>query len=326
MQLIPMLKKHNKELMGWEEIMTKDLSKEAIVHSWKGVNEGIPAGQSLTNAVKNGYKTVLSNGFYIDLMLGVENHYMNDPMPKNNKLTSEEKARILGGEATMWTELVTPKTIDSRVWPRTAAIAERLWSAETVTDMGSLRKRMNVISNQLEELGITHIRNKEVLLRNISNYQTNTALEDFSNICEPLKVYSRNSGGTEYQTYSPFTLFADACTPDAIDSLGFDNTVTNYLNNKNSENQLLVTNYLNKWITVNTKLIELSLNAPLVQPLLPLSKSLSDLSQQLLLSIEKKQTVNSSKLNDLLEQCNSKKHADVELSVYNSLKKLTLGL
>ena len=99
-----------------------------------------------------------------------------------------------------------------------------------------------------------------------------------------------------------------------------------YLNNKNSENQLLVTNYLNKWITVNTKLIELSLNATLVQPLLPLSKSLSDLSQQLLLSIEKKQTVNSSKLNDLLEQCNSKKHADVELSVYNSLKKLTLGL
>jgi hexosaminidase len=326
MQLIPMLKKHNKELMGWEEIMTKDLSKEAIVHSWKGVNEGIPSGQSLTNAVKNGYKTVLSNGFYIDLMLGVENHYLNDPMPKNNKLTSEEKARILGGEATMWTELVTPKTIDSRVWPRTAAIAERLWSAETVTDMGSLRKRMNVISNQLEELGITHIRNKEVLLRNISNYQTNTALEDFSNICEPLKVYSRNSGGTEYQTYSPFTLFADACTPDAIDSLGFDNTVTNYLNNKNSENQLLVTNYLNKWITVNTKLIELSLNAPLVQPLLPLSKSLSDLSEQLLLKIEKKQAVNPTIMNDLVEKCNSKNHADVELSVYNSLKKLTSGL
>jgi hexosaminidase len=326
MQLIPMLKKHNKELMGWEEIMTKDLSKEAIVHSWKGVNEGIPSGQSLTNAVKNGYKTVLSNGFYIDLMLGVENHYLNDPMPKNNKLTSEEKARILGGEATMWTELVTPKTIDSRVWPRTAAIAERLWSAETVTDMGSLRKRMNVISNQLEELGITHIRNKEVLLRNISNYQNTATLEDFSKICEPLKVYSRNSGGTEYQTYSPFTLFADTCTPDAIDSLGFDNTVTNYLNNKNSENQLLVTNYLNKWITVNTKLIELSLNAPLVQPLLPLSKSLSDLSEQLLLKIEKKQAVNPTIMNDLVEKCNSKNHADVELSVYNSLKKLTSGL
>ena len=322
MQLIPMLKKHNKTLMGWEEIMTKNLSKDAIIHSWKGSNEGIAAGQSLVNAVKNGYKTVLSNGYYIDLMQGVESHYLNDPMPKNITLTAEEKARILGGEAPMWSELVTPTTIDSRIWPRTAAIAERLWSNENITDMASLRKRMNVISLQLEELGITHIRNKEVLLRNISNNQTNTALEDFSNICEPLKLYSRNSEGTEYKTYSPFTLFADACTPDAKDALGFDAAVTNYLKNKNSENQLLVTDYLKKWINTNTKLIELSSNAPLIQPLLPLSKSLSDLSQQLLLKIEKKQTVNPNTLNDLLEQCNSKNHADVELAVYNSLKKL----
>ncbi len=321
-QLIPMLKKHNKTLMGWEEIMTKNLPKDAIIHSWRGSNEGIAAGQSLVNAVKNGYKTVLSNGYYIDLMLGVENHYLNDPMPKNITLTAEEKARILGGEAPIWSELVTPTTIDSRIWPRTTAIAERLWSNENITDMASLRKRMNVISLQLEELGITHIRNKEVLLRNISNNQTNTALEDFSNICEPLKVYSRNNEGTEYKTYSPFTLFADACTADAKDALGFDAAVTNYLKNKSSENQILVTNYLKKWIDTNTKLIELSSNAPLIQPLLPLSKSLSDLSQQLLLKIEKKQTVNPSKLKDLLEQCNSKNHADVELAVYNSLKKL----
>ena len=321
-QLIPMLKKHNKTLMGWEEIMTKNLSKDAIIHSWKGSNEGIAAGQSLVNAVKNGYKTVLSNGYYIDLMQGVENHYLNDPMPKNITLTVEEKARILGGEAPMWSELVTPTTIDSRIWPRTAAIAERLWSNENITDMASLRKRMNVISLQLEELGITHIRNKEVLLRNISNNQTNTALEDFSNICEPLKLYSRNSEGTEYKTYSPFTLFADACTADAKDALVFNEAVNNYIKNKSSENQILVTDYLKKWINVNAKLIELSSNAPLVHPLLPLSKSLSDLSQQLLSKIEKKQTVNTNTLNDLLEQCNSKNHADVELAVYNSLKKL----
>ncbi len=322
MQLIPMLKKHHKTLMGWEEIMTKNLSKDAIIHSWKGVNEGVPAGQSLANAVKNGYKTVLSNGYYVDLMQGVENHYLNDQMPKNIKLTAEEKARILGGEATMWSELVTPTTIDSRIWPRTAAIAERLWSNENVTDLVSLRKRMKTISFQLEELGITHLRNKEVLLRNISNNQKNSALEDFSNICEPLKIYSRNSGGAEYQTYSPFTLFADACTPDASDALAFDVAVNNYLKNKSIENQILVTNFLKKWIETNINLIELSFNAPLIQPVLPLSKSLSDLSQQLLLIIDKKQEVNPALINELLEQCNSKKHADVELAVYNSLKKL----
>jgi hexosaminidase len=322
MQLIPMLKKHHKELMGWEEIMTNNLSKDAIIHSWKGINEGVPTGQSLVNAVKNGYKTVLSNGYYIDLMQGVENHYLNDPMPKNTTLSTEEKARILGGEATMWSELVTPTTIDSRIWPRTAAIAERLWSNENVVDLVSLRKRMNAISFQLEELGITHIRNKAVLLRNISNNQTYTALEDFSNICEPLKIYSRNSEGTEYKTYSPFTLFADACTPDAPDALDFDAAVDQYLKNKNSDNQVLVTDFLKKWVVLNSNLKELSKNAPLVQPLLPLSKSLADLSEQLLLVIDKKQSVNPTVMKDLLEQCDSKNQADVELAVYNSLKKL----
>jgi hexosaminidase len=322
MQLIPMLKKHNKELMGWEEIMTKNMSKDAIIHSWKGPNEGVPSSQSLVNAVKNGYKTVLSNGYYVDLMQGVESHYLNDPMPKNSNLSTDEKARILGGEATMWSELASPMTVDSRIWPRTAAIAERLWSNENITDLGSLRKRMKTVSFRLEELGITHIRNKALLLRNISNNQKTDALEDFSNICEPLKIYSRNVGGTEYQMYSPLTLFADACTPDASNALDFDAAVNQYLKNKSLENQVLVTDFLKKWIGLNANLKDLSNNAPLVQPLLPLSKSLADLSEQLLLMIDKKQSVNPTILKDLLEQCNSKNHADVELAVYNSLKKL----
>jgi hexosaminidase len=322
MQLIPMLKKHNKELMGWEEIMTKNMSKSAIIHSWKGPNEGVPAGQSLVDAVKGGYKTVLSNGYYIDLVFGVEDHYTVDPMPNNVTFTEEEKARILGGEAAMWSELATPNTIDSRIWPRTAAIAERLWSDKSITDINSLRKRLKTVSFRLEELGLTHIKSKEALLRNISNNQKNVALEDFSNVCEPLKKYSRNKGGTEYQMYSPLTLFADVCTPDASDALGFDLAVTNYLNNKSTDNQIMVTNYLSKWIKMNIDLVQLSNNAPLIQPLLPLSKNLNDLSEQLLLKIDKKQNPEPSILNDLLNKCNTKEHADVELAVYNSLKKL----
>lgn len=322
MQLIPMLKKHNKELMGWEEIMTKNMSKEAIIHSWKGTNEGLAAGKSLIEAVTGGYKTVLSNGYYIDLMYPVEDHYTVDPMPKSVTLTSEQKARILGGEATMWTELVTPATIDSRIWPRTAAIAERFWSNEKVTDINSLRKRLKTISFRLEELGLTHLKSKEALLRNISNNQKNDALLDLSNVCEPLKGYTRNSEGTEYKMYSPLTLFADACTSDASDALDFNQAVAAYLNDKSAENQAVVTGYLNKWVKMNSDLNALSNNAPLVQPLLPLARNLNDISQQLLLKIEKKQNVNATLLNELLERCNSKEHADVELAVYNSLKKL----
>lgn len=322
MQLVPMLKKHGKQLMGWEEIMTKNMSKDAIIHSWRGPNEGMVAGQSLVDAVKKGYKTVLSNGYYIDLMYPVASHYLNDPMPKGANLTAEEKARILGGEATMWTELATSTTIDSRLWPRTAAIAERLWSAEDITDLASMRKRLDVVSFRLEELGLTHIRNKAVILRNISNNQNIKSLNEFANVCEPLKGYTRNKGGTEYQMYSPFTLFADACGPDAKESLAFDDAVNQYLASKTPENKEKVAAFFNKWIAVNKGLIELSANAPLVQPILPLSKKLNDASQELLLVLDNKSTLKADDLKNLIEQCSTKDHADVELSVYASLKKL----
>ena len=308
--------------MGWEEILTKNMSKEAIIHSWRGANEGVAAGQSLVDAVKKGYKTVLSNGYYIDLMYPVASHYLNDPMPKGADLTADEKARILGGEATMWTELVTSTTIDSRLWPRTAAIAERLWSAEDITDVANMRKRLEVVSYRLEELGLTHIRNKAVLLRNISNNQNIKSLNEFTNVCEPLKGYTRNIGGTEYQMYSPLTLFADACGPDAKDSLAFDDAVAQYLANRSPENKTKLAAFFNKWIAVNKGLVELSTNAPLVQPLLPLSKSLNDVSQEMLLVLDNKSKLKSEDLRNLVEKCNSKEHADVELSVYESLKKL----
>ncbi|RTZ01399.1 beta-N-acetylhexosaminidase [Flavobacterium sp. RSP49] len=322
MKLIPILKKYNKKLMGWEEIMTENMSKDAIIHAWRGTNEGQEAGGALIKAAKNGYNTVLSNGYYIDLMLGIESHYLNDPIPNKIILSPEEKARVLGGEAAMWSELVTPLNIDSRIWPRTAAIAERLWSDESVTDMNSLRKRLKTISFRLEELGITHIRNKEVILRNISNNQDTRALNDFSNLCEPLKNYKRNGGGKKYRMYSPLTLFADACNADASEALDYNVAVNVYLANKSKENKGIVTDFFKKWIVLNSDLIALSANAPLVQPLLPLSKSLSDVSQQLLLLIDKKQKVSQTVLEDLLEKCNTRSPADVDLAVYGSLKKL----
>ncbi|WP_243739366.1 beta-N-acetylhexosaminidase [Flavicella sediminum] len=322
-RLEEILAKYGKLVMGWEEIMTDKMPTTALIHSWKGINEGVEAGSSLMKAAKNGYNTILSNGYYIDLMQSVNSHYLVDPIPKNNSLTLEEKKRILGGEATMWSELATSLNLDSRLWPRTGAIAERFWSSSEVVDLESMRERLGKLSFQLEELGITHIRNRDVILRNLTSNQKVSSLVTLTEICEPLKIYSRNKGGVEYQSYSPFTLFADACTVDAPQSFAFRKAVEAYKKEINKTTEIEVLSFFELWIESQDNFSKLD-QSPLLKDIAPFYKQLSSTAKMYKKIIESK---NISKeqlqiLEDLLKQL---KHSnlDVELAVYDDLKDFT---
>ena len=312
-KLEKILKKLGKKLMGWDEILTPSLPTSAVIHSWRGKREGLQQS-TLIEAAKRGYQGVLSAGYYIDRMLSIEHHYSVDPIGEAI-LTKEERKRILGAETTMWSELVTPHTIDSRIWPRTAAIAERFWSAKEVNDVNNMRKRLDVINFQLEELGITHIKNRAVILRNISNHQENNALKTLSNLCEPIKIYSRNEAGTEYKTFSPFTLFADACVADAKDAVIFNKLVA-------QENFDEVKIYLKHW-SKNHDELQAIINNPNVKPLRELSRNLS-ITSSILLNILTKKEISASQINKLNASIAllKKPYLDVELAVIGSLQNL----
>lgn len=266
-RIIAFLEKQGKKVIGWDEILQPALSKSSIIHSWRG-----PEG--LAEAARQGYTTILSNGYYIDLMKPAAEHYLNDPLPRGNTLTAQEKKRVLGGEATMWSELVTPTTIDSRIWPRTAAIAERLWSPQEVENVEDMYRRLVHISFRLEELGLQHMRNQQVLLRNLSGGLPVEPLQTLVDVVEPMKVYTRNPGGTLYKTYSPYTFFTDAATADAPAARRFNTLVEVYLKSKDPAAKEEITLWLQKW----------SANHAQMQPLIqhsPALKSIDKLSQNL---------------------------------------------
>ncbi|BDD12799.1 hypothetical protein FUAX_52310 (plasmid) [Fulvitalea axinellae] len=271
-RLLTILEKLDKKMMGWDEILQPALPKTAVIQSWRGL-------ESLHNAAKGGYMTLLSNGFYIDVLKPASHHYATEPLPEGHGLTPEQTKNIVGGEATMWSELVTPTTIDSRIWPRTIAIAERLWSPAKYKDARDMYRRLEQVSFRLEELGLTHIRNRQVILRNIANNQDISALEVLANVSEPLKGYTRNKGGTEYESYSPFTLFADACTVDAPDALAFKMLTEDYIQSPNKETKKQLLAYLSKWENNHENFVALTAKAPYLKKLVPHSENLRSLAQ-----------------------------------------------
>ncbi|HZE70205.1 MAG TPA: family 20 glycosylhydrolase [Pyrinomonadaceae bacterium] len=205
--LLKILQKHRKKMIGWDEILQPDLPRDAVIQSWRG-----PA--SLAEAARKGYDGILSAGYYIDLIYPTTQHYRADPIPADSSLTSDEAKHVLGGEATMWGEYVSPETIDSRIWPRTAAIAERLWSPQTTVDVDDMYRRLAVVSLQLEDLGLTHKKNFGMLLRRLAGSDDIAALATLASLIEPVKEYRRGQMRPATML-SPLTGLVDAARPDS---------------------------------------------------------------------------------------------------------------
>jgi hexosaminidase len=205
---------HHKIMMGWDEVLQPDTPKDVVIQSWRG-------RASLLDAAQRGYKGVLSNGYYIDLCQPASEHYLVDPLEGiADKLTPAQTASILGGEATMWSEYVNWETMDSRVWPRTAAIAERFWSAENVRDVEWMYARLPWVLDKLTAYGVDPRSTTENMLVRLSGDPDPKALRVLASVVEPPRGYARG-GLREHTQQTPLNHLVDAVDPESATAREF---------------------------------------------------------------------------------------------------------
>src|SRR5579875_3470779 len=234
-RLLKIVAHHHKHMEGWDEVLTPGLPSTVIIQSWRGQ-------ESVWQAAREGYQGILSAGYYLDLMQPASQHYSIDPiklppeaierLQKENQpippaLTPAQQKFILGGEAAMWEELATAENLDAKLWPRLAAIAERFWSPESITDPASIYRRLEPTNHWLEWLGLTQRSNLELMRQRLAADSPVAPLDLFASLLEPVKGYQRHA--ERYDIFTPFNRLVDAIPPESNAARRFRDAVDQYL-------------------------------------------------------------------------------------------------
>nr|VVV02715.1 Beta-hexosaminidase [Aliivibrio wodanis] len=156
-------------------------------------------------------------------------------------LDKDEQKLILGGEAAIWAENYDDLTVEGRIWPRTYAVAERLWSAEALTDEDSMYQRLQAMDNWATiSVGLQHQTNSYKQYLRIANGGDVSALMSFANYAEPAQYYARNWAkfnstepkGELYNQYERLNRFADAVPVESFAVLEMMKLAETAVNNK----------------------------------------------------------------------------------------------
>jgi hexosaminidase len=205
-RLLPILTKHGKKMVGWDEILNPALPKDIMIQSWRGE-------ASLSEGAAQGYSGILSAPYYLDGQKTSEMMFLADPIPADTKLTSDQQKLIIGGEICMWSEQLYSETVDSRIWPRSLAIAERFWSPQSDRDVPDMYRRLRLTSLELEDVGLTHISGPERLRRNLAGVRHPDALDTFASALEPVSFHERYQG-QKTDAYTSLDRLVDAVVAD----------------------------------------------------------------------------------------------------------------
>ena len=199
-QLDAFLTKHDRRMIGWDEILQGGLAEGATVMSWRGMKGGIAAAQA-------GHDVVMAptSHTYFDYyqgpkqsepralggLLPVEKVYRFEPVPA--ELTPEQARHILGGQGQLWGEYIPDERHrEYMAYPRACALAETLWSSPADRDFDAFLPRLQAHLARLTaarvnyrrpdlELVIGGARHAEVLFDYFVNNWNVVGLKDYRN-------------------------------------------------------------------------------------------------------------------------------------------------
>jgi hexosaminidase len=158
------LTKHNRRLIGWDEILEGGLAPGAAVMSWRGEVGGI-------EAAKAGHDVVMTPGNYTyfdhyqadpktePMAIGgfttLEKVYHYEPVPA--ALDAGKAKHILGAQGQIWTEYIaTPQQVEYMAYPRAIALAEVLWTPKEKKDYAGFIQRLLIHSKRLDSLNVNY--------------------------------------------------------------------------------------------------------------------------------------------------------------------------
>jgi hexosaminidase len=274
-RLEKIVSKHHKFMVGWDEILTPGMPKDVVIQSWRGP-------ESLAEAAKQGYRGILSSGYYLDAIQPAAQHYLVDPLSgAGAALTPAQQKLILGGEACMWEEFASDENVESRIWPRAAAVAERLWSPQQVQDVNSMYRRMAAVSAQLEQLGLTHRSVRVKMLARLAGTDDIAALEVLARAAQPAGVSIRETeaekaGGIQTSDV-PLNRMVDAISPESEEAGKFSAAVDRLVASRfqDAAAESYIRGKLTQWRDNDHALQPLLQNSFLLKEVAPVSQNLA---------------------------------------------------
>ena len=158
--------KHDRKIIGWDEILEGGLAPSATVMSWRGEQGGIAAASLGHDAIM----TPSSDGMYIDQFQGdpkiepvaiggydpLSRVYAYNPVPDTLAATGKAKF-IKGVQTNLWSEyMYCPDLVEYRAYPRVLALAEIGWTSLSRKDYKDFERRLNNALVRLDELNINY--------------------------------------------------------------------------------------------------------------------------------------------------------------------------